>query len=887
MADDDIAALEQAAADGPKSVPAQLELAAAYVEAGRLQDAAGAFRAALELAPGDLEVLLDLAAVEHALGHDTAVEELIHQALGIDPDHPGIYRVIHQTSSREEQVIDRLVGAARYLELSEQPDDGEAVLDDLRETLTGAVERFAGTLVADEPARLAAAAQLGELVMVLPYLRSALPADEAEAAEASIRGLRARTEASLAATELDDDPVVAARQRHAEQEHLDAAIDELSELADMNRLDGDLTQLKAALLERRAEHEAVLERLGYGDETQPLFEQLELANVALAGGEPERALAGYQSLLETISGMGDDRTAPLAGPAALAYSGLAQAIAAASPSDPVARAEHLEIALEAANEAAEREPSMKQRYRAAILTELSQLRAAAEEPEAEEVDAAAAVAVEEPESEAEPMAEAEAVPEPEVVEEQEPESVVEAEVESVEEPEAEEVTEPEAVAVTEPAAQTTTEPEVAEPEPESVAEAEVEPVEEPSVAAVEEPVAEEAKEPAAPAQEADAAAELDLGTVFGEAQAAYDGRDFEAAESWFRKAIDLSDEPAIQALALSGVAASELALGRKGEAIETTEKAVRLDPRCVDAFLVRAEVAESNEDWPAALQAYQRGETADADDPRVQRGIGLTLCRLERWSDAAASLEKALAAEPDDAELCFRMGQAFRGLGQRDHALVCFEESLNLGLQPPSSFDAKAFIEDEKSRRERRTAAAAARAQARPAVEEVEEGDEEFDPDTAPPELKRPKAEVDLDVRSRVLKRAMADLDYDPERHQRCPVCRCPNSKDAVTCERCGHDLSFVEQRYATASGGRPCFIATAACGHADAPDVAALRRFRDRVLEPSRTGRLVMAAYDRLSPPLARFITPRERWRGAVRGLVVRPLATLARRALDDGKVE
>lgn len=80
------------------------------------------------------------------------------------------------------------------------------------------------------------------------------------------------------------------------------------------------------------------------------------------------------------------------------------------------------------------------------------------------------------------------------------------------------------------------------------------------------------------------------------------------------------------------------------------------------------------------------------------------------------------------------------------------------------------------------------------------------------------------------------------------------------------------------AAGG--CFIATAACGSAGAAEVSALRAWRDRVLLPSRAGAAVVAAYGLLSPPLARWLTPRPRARRLVRALVVRPLARWTRQA-------
>lgn len=66
------------------------------------------------------------------------------------------------------------------------------------------------------------------------------------------------------------------------------------------------------------------------------------------------------------------------------------------------------------------------------------------------------------------------------------------------------------------------------------------------------------------------------------------------------------------------------------------------------------------------------------------------------------------------------------------------------------------------------------------------------------------------------------------------------------------------------------CYIATAVYGDYYAPEVIALRRFRDETLSRSIAGRLFIAAYYRFSPPLAAYFSRRRRL-----AAVVRPLLT------------
>lgn len=65
--------------------------------------------------------------------------------------------------------------------------------------------------------------------------------------------------------------------------------------------------------------------------------------------------------------------------------------------------------------------------------------------------------------------------------------------------------------------------------------------------------------------------------------------------------------------------------------------------------------------------------------------------------------------------------------------------------------------------------------------------------------------------------------------------------------------LARERKRYGRAIG--PCFIATAVYGDPFAPEVDALRRFRDHRLRPYRLGRLAILVYYRLSPPIAHWL--------------------------------
>ncbi|MGE9311835.1 CFI-box-CTERM domain-containing protein [Niabella sp. CJ426] len=69
------------------------------------------------------------------------------------------------------------------------------------------------------------------------------------------------------------------------------------------------------------------------------------------------------------------------------------------------------------------------------------------------------------------------------------------------------------------------------------------------------------------------------------------------------------------------------------------------------------------------------------------------------------------------------------------------------------------------------------------------------------------------------------------------------------------------------------CFIATACYGNYDAEEVLVLRRYRDNVLQQTKTGRLMVHLYYHLSPALARFIQDKAILKKAIRQHILQPL--------------
>jgi uncharacterized protein YjbI with pentapeptide repeats len=94
--------------------------------------------------------------------------------------------------------------------------------------------------------------------------------------------------------------------------------------------------------------------------------------------------------------------------------------------------------------------------------------------------------------------------------------------------------------------------------------------------------------------------------------------------------------------------------------------------------------------------------------------------------------------------------------------------------------------------------------------------------------------------------------------------------------------ITLTEPTLEPVEPGR-CFIATAAYGSALAPQVEVLRNFREERLRPRKSGRIFIRGYERLSPPLADFISRRPLLRKLVRGLLAPVVSRLASKRISN----
>ncbi len=121
-----------------------------------------------------------------------------------------------------------------------------------------------------------------------------------------------------------------------------------------------------------------------------------------------------------------------------------------------------------------------------------------------------------------------------------------------------------------------------------------------------------------------------------------------------------------------------------------------------------------------------------------------------------------------------------------------------------------------------------------------------------------------------ILEKKKTHTTRSPDQRIECPSCERKIIPRLVT-YRGEPDKSLCPFCGATVKNFGWCFIATAVYEDAFSPEVMALRKFRDQVLMPTTAGRLFVAFYYFVSPPLARWLKKHERARRPIRWLLDR----------------
>ena len=109
-------------------------------------------------------------------------------------------------------------------------------------------------------------------------------------------------------------------------------------------------------------------------------------------------------------------------------------------------------------------------------------------------------------------------------------------------------------------------------------------------------------------------------------------------------------------------------LGRYQEGRSYFEEAIRLEPMFVGAYVFLGDLNIRSGDNEAALRSYQQAKDLDGTNMDAVRGVGQSLIRLKRYSQALTELKKSIANYPEDGELYLQLAEVYGRLGNMQEA---------------------------------------------------------------------------------------------------------------------------------------------------------------------------------------------------------------------------
>jgi tetratricopeptide (TPR) repeat protein len=168
---------------------------------------------------------------------------------------------------------------------------------------------------------------------------------------------------------------------------------------------------------------------------------------------------------------------------------------------------------------------------------------------------------------------------------------------------------------------------------------------------------------------------------------------FDAATQEARQAIHLAPDFGFAHYALAWVLDDR---HRWGEALAAIQEALRLEPEDADYCALEAQIHFNQRLWPGALEAAERGLRSEPDHVSCTNLRAMALVKLGRKAEAGATIDAALARNPDDAVTHANRGWSYLEQNEPLKALEHFREALR--LDPENEWARLGIIEALKAR---------------------------------------------------------------------------------------------------------------------------------------------------------------------------------------------
>jgi len=139
--------------------------------------------------------------------------------------------------------------------------------------------------------------------------------------------------------------------------------------------------------------------------------------------------------------------------------------------------------------------------------------------------------------------------------------------------------------------------------------------------------------------------------------------------------------------------------GQFGEALATLDRALARYPDDAHLYAVRGALWLQLEEYAKALADLERS-LKRAEDPGVRVNYAEALRRFDRKQEALASLDKALAANPDYLPALFNRGALRYELGDEEGALADFDRAIALDPDAAAPYFNRAAVRWSLDRKE-------------------------------------------------------------------------------------------------------------------------------------------------------------------------------------------
>ncbi len=162
-------------------------------------------------------------------------------------------------------------------------------------------------------------------------------------------------------------------------------------------------------------------------------------------------------------------------------------------------------------------------------------------------------------------------------------------------------------------------------------------------------------------------------------------KDFKAAETAFRKSVDLDPNNSDALLKLGQVQAAQ---GSVDQALATYQQSIKDHPRDIAFYILAGEMYASQEKWDQAKDMYQKALGIQSDNPLASNNLAYVMLQQGGNVDVALAMaQTARRGMPDSSNVADTLGWAYYQKGVYKSAIEMFQEALRLNEKGGASDD--------------------------------------------------------------------------------------------------------------------------------------------------------------------------------------------------------